>query len=75
LIRAEGGRPDALGVAQRYREFASGFVLDSVDAALAPSIAALGYRIAVRPTMLDDLDAAREVAAAALDVLQQPAAA
>jgi hypothetical protein len=62
-------------VAQRYRELASGFVLDTVDAALAPSITALGYRIAIRATMLDDLEAAREVAAAALDVLQQPAAA
>jgi hypothetical protein len=62
-------------VAERYQELASGFVLDTADAALAPAIAALGYRIAVRPTMLDDLDSARGVAAAALDVLSQPAAA
>jgi LPPG:FO 2-phospho-L-lactate transferase len=75
LMRAEGRRPDALGVAERYRELASGFVLDTADAALAPAIAALGYRIAVRPTMLDDLDSARGVASAALDVLSQPAAA
>src|ERR1700704_1336473 len=75
LIRAEGGRPDALGVAQRYRELASGFVLDTADAVLAPAIAALGYRIPVRPTMLDDLDSARAVASAALDLLQEPVAA
>jgi LPPG:FO 2-phospho-L-lactate transferase len=75
LIRAEGGRPDALGVAERYRELASGFVLDTADASLAPAISALGYRVAVRPTMLDDLDSAREVALAALDLLRQPAAA
>ena len=75
LMHAEGGRPDALGVAERYRELATGFVLDTADAALAPAIAALGYRIAVRPTMLDDIDSAREVASAALDVLRQPAAA
>jgi LPPG:FO 2-phospho-L-lactate transferase len=75
LMRAEGTRPDALGVAQRYQELAAGFVLDSTDAALAPEIAALGYRIAIRPTMLDDLDASREVASAALDLLHQPAAA
>jgi LPPG:FO 2-phospho-L-lactate transferase len=75
LMRAEGRRPDALGVAERYQELASGFVLDTADAALAPAIAALGYRTAVRSTMLDDLDSARGVASAALDVLSQPAAA
>ena len=42
---------------------------------LASAIAAMGYRVAVRPTLLDDLAAAREVAAAALDLLRQPAAA
>jgi len=75
LMRAEGIRPDALGVAQLYREIAAGFVLDAADAALAPAIAAMGFRIAVRPTMLDDLGAAGEVAVAALDILRQPAAA
>ncbi len=75
LMRAEGGRPDALGVAERYRELAAGFVLDIADAALAPAIAALGYQITVRPTLLDDADSARDVASAALDLLEQPAAA
>ena len=75
LMRAEGGRPDALGVAERYQDLAAGFVLDTADAALAPAIAALGYRISVRPTMLDDLDSARELASAALDLLHEPAAA
>ena len=75
LMRAEGVRPDALGVALRYKAIAAGFLLDSADAALAPAIAALGYRIAVRPTLLDDLDSAREVASTAVDLLKQPAAA
>lgn len=75
LMRAEGARPDALGVAERYRDLAAGFILDTADAALAPAIAALGYRMAVRPTLLDDGDLARGVATAALDVLRQPAAA
>jgi LPPG:FO 2-phospho-L-lactate transferase len=75
LMRAEGMRPDALGVAERYREIAIGFVLDIADAALAPDIAALGYRLAVRQTMLDDVEAAREVASTAVDLLRQPAAA
>src|SRR5206468_4093016 len=75
FVRAEGIRPDALGVAEVYRDVARGFVLDSADASLAPAIAALGYRMAVLPTMLDDTVAAGDVARAALDVLQQPAAA
>jgi LPPG:FO 2-phospho-L-lactate transferase len=75
LMRAEGIRPDALGVAQLYRDIAAGFVLDAADEALAPAIGSMGYRIAIRPTMLDEIGAAREVAAAALDVLRQPAAA
>jgi len=75
LMRAEGLRPDALGVAERYQALATGFVLDTADAALAPAIAALGYRIAVRPTMLDDPDCAREVASTAVELLHQPAAA
>src|SRR5437762_3456381 len=65
LLRAEGIRPDALGVAEVYRDVARGFVLDS----------AVGYRIAVRPTMLDDIEVARDVARAALEILRQPAAA
>jgi LPPG:FO 2-phospho-L-lactate transferase len=75
LMRAQGARPDALGVAQQYRDIAAGFVVDQADASLMPAIAEVGYRIAVRPTMLDDIETAREVARAALDVLNQPAAA
>jgi LPPG:FO 2-phospho-L-lactate transferase len=75
LMRAQGARPDALGVAELYRDVAAGFVLDTADAALAPAITALGYRVAVRPTMLDDTDSARQVASVALELLWQPAAA
>lgn len=75
LMRAQGVRADALGVASLYRELANGFILDEQDAGLMPAIADMGYRIAVRPTMLDDLARAKEVARAALDVLREPAAA
>jgi LPPG:FO 2-phospho-L-lactate transferase len=75
LMRAQGVRPDALGVAELYREIAAGLVMDTADAALAQAITGLGYRIAVRPTTLDDSESARQVAAAALDLLRQPAAA
>ncbi|HEY9288850.1 MAG TPA: 2-phospho-L-lactate transferase [Candidatus Dormibacteraeota bacterium] len=75
LLQARGIRADALGVAEIYRDIAAGFVLDSQDAPLAEPIAGQGYRVAVRPTMLDEISTAEEVARAALDVLTQPAAA
>ena len=75
LMRAQGLRPDALGVAQSYQGLATGFVLDRADDPLLPGIAELGYRVAVRPTLLDDVQAAAGVARAALDVVEEPAAA
>ena len=75
LLQAQGIRADALGVAETYRDIAAGFVLDGQDATLAESIAELGYRVAIRPTMLDDISTAEEVARAALDILKEPAAA
>jgi LPPG:FO 2-phospho-L-lactate transferase len=75
LMTAQGIRADALGVAGLYQDIAAGFVLDREDAELMPAIAELGYRIAIRPTLLDDLSLAKEVARAALDVLHEPAAA
>jgi len=75
LLKAQGIRPDALGVAETYADVAAGFVLDGQDASLAESIAELGYRVAIRPTMLDDISTAEEVARAALDILKEPAAA
>lgn len=75
LLQAQGIRADALGVAEIYRDIAAGFVLDGQDASLAESIAELGYRVAIRPTMLDDISTAEEVARAALDILKEPAAA
>jgi LPPG:FO 2-phospho-L-lactate transferase len=75
LMRAEGSRPDALGVAELYRDIASGFVLDSVDRELSHSIGELGYTVATLSTMLDQVSDARMVASAALEVLSEVAAA
>ncbi|MDQ6691539.1 MAG: 2-phospho-L-lactate transferase [Candidatus Dormibacteraeota bacterium] len=75
LMRAAAARPDALGVAQLYRDLASGFVLDSVDGELSDSIGELGYSVATLSTMLDQVSDARMVASAALEVLSEVAAA
>jgi LPPG:FO 2-phospho-L-lactate transferase len=48
----------ALGVARIVSSIATGFVMDSVDAALAPAVEALGLRTLVTDTLMTD-DAAR----------------
>jgi hypothetical protein len=73
-MRAEGARPDALGVAELYRDIASGFVLDSLDGELSNSISELGYRVATLSTLLDEVSNARMVASAALEVISEAAA-
>lgn len=75
LLRAVGVQPDAAGVARLYREIASGFVLDRVDAAHLPAIRGLGYRVVALETLLDDPAAAARVAAAALSLVSEQAAA
>jgi len=75
LMRAQGVRPDAVGVAEQYQDIAAGFVIDAADQGLRSEVAAMGYRVAVEPTLLDDAAAAQTVAAAALDLLQRSAAA
>ncbi|HSO93378.1 MAG TPA: 2-phospho-L-lactate transferase [Candidatus Dormibacteraeota bacterium] len=74
LMQAQGARPDALGVAELYRDIASGFVLDSVDGELSNSISGLGYRVATLSTMLDEVSEAIMVASAALEVISEAAA-
>ena len=66
LVVARPRVVSALGVARLYAELADVFVLDTVDAALAPAIEALGLRAVVTDTIMTD-DAAR--ARLAADVL------
>jgi LPPG:FO 2-phospho-L-lactate transferase len=54
MMRAFGMEVSPVEVARRYREVASGFVLDETDRDLAPSIEALGYRVIVAATVMDD---------------------
>jgi LPPG:FO 2-phospho-L-lactate transferase len=69
MLASLGHEPSALGVARGYAGLIDTFVLDAVDAALAPAIEALGIRAVVTDTiMTDDASRARlagEVLAAA----------
>ena len=63
MLASLGHEATALGVARLYADLVEVFVLDTVDAALAPDVAALGLRPLVRDTVMDD-DASRERLAA-----------
>ncbi len=69
MLASLGHEPTALGVARGYAGLIDAFVLDSVDAVLAPAVEALGIRAVVTDTiMTDDTSRARlagEVLAAA----------
>lgn len=66
MLASLGHEASALGVARQYTGIADVFVLDTVDAALAGSIEALGMRVVVTDTIMGD-DAGR--ARLAMDVL------
>ena len=54
MLVSLGHESSALGVARIYRDLVTGFVLDTVDAALEPDIAALGFRTLVTDTVMAD---------------------
>lgn len=62
-----GEEPSARTVAQRYQPFLKGFVLDQVDAPLAPAIAALGIRLLVTDTVIGSSEARARLAREILD--------
>ena len=63
MLASLGHESSALGVARLYADLLDVFVLDEVDAALAPAVEALGLRALVTDTIMTD-DASRERLAA-----------
>ncbi len=66
MLAAFGHDVSALGVARLYREIATAFVLDTDDAALAPTITELGFRTSVVPTIMRDRATRAELARATI---------
>lgn len=66
MLVSTGHDATATGVARLYADIADRFVIDDVDAALAPEIDALGMTVAVLPTVMGGDD---ERAALAADIL------
>ncbi|MGE5227157.1 MAG: 2-phospho-L-lactate transferase [Planctomycetaceae bacterium] len=69
LMPAVGIEVSAAGVAERYAEWLSAWLIDDVDAGLLPRIRALGLRVAATDTIMTDDARAEAVARAALDLL------
>jgi LPPG:FO 2-phospho-L-lactate transferase len=65
MLESLGHESSALGVARLYAEWVDTFVIDRVDAGLAPEIEALGLRVVVTDTIMSD-DAARARLAGAM---------
>jgi LPPG:FO 2-phospho-L-lactate transferase len=66
-----GHSVSALGVARHYRGLIDGFVLDTVDAALAPEIEALGMHVMVADTMMRDDDDKQRLATTVLEFVDK----
>ena len=67
MMQAMGLEASPVEVARRYRVVCSRFVLDVRDRELAPAIEAMGYRVTVCETVMDD--GGKRLAAALLRVL------
>lgn len=67
MLASLGNESSALGVARLYAGLATGFVIDPVDAGLAPAIEQLGMRTLVTDTMMIDDPSRSRVAAEVLD--------
>ena len=69
ILASLGHESTALGVARIYAEWLDLFVLDTVDAALAPAIRALGPDVLVTDTIMGDDAARARVAATVLEAV------
>ena len=68
MLVSLGHESSALGVARIYRDVATAFVFDAVDAALEPEIAALGLRTLVTDTIMADEAGRARLARTVLEV-------
>ena len=69
MLVSLGHESSARGVARIYRDLATTFVLDTVDAALEPDIAALGLRTHVTDTIMADAPGRARLARAVLEAV------
>ncbi len=66
MLAQLGHDSSALGVAKLYADFTGTFVIDPVDKSQAPTIAALGMKVVILPTVIKTLGQKRKLAGALL---------
>lgn len=69
MMRDLGMEATALGVARRYSDFLDVFVIDTVDAGLAPAIKDLGLEVVVTDTIMCSMERKRALAVTILEAL------
>lgn len=67
LMRELGHECSVVGVARLYRDVAATLVIDETDAHLADDVEAVGVSCVVAPTIMDDIEAATDLARVVLD--------
>ncbi len=72
MLESLGHEVSARGVARLYADLVEQFVMDTADAGLAPSIAELGLRPVVLPTVMRNDEDRAALAAALLALAQDP---
>ena len=75
LLRGTGHEVSARGVADLYRDFLDGIIIDERDEKLAPSIEAIGIRTAVMDTLMKTPEIAASISREALrlaDAIRSP---
>jgi len=68
-MRELGGGSDALGIVKYYGARVGGWIIDRQDAALAGSIEDAGHRVLATDTLMNSPQRARQLAEAALGLL------
>lgn len=67
MLRSMGFEVSARGVATLYRDIAGTFIIDQVDAGLAPRIREMGMRVVVAPTLMRGLPEKQALARCAIE--------
>ena len=68
MLAQLGHKPTALGVAKLYADFTGNFVIDPADKSEASSIAALGMKVTIRPTVMKTRAQKRKLARSLLSL-------
>jgi LPPG:FO 2-phospho-L-lactate transferase len=74
MLRELGFEVSALTVAERYRDILDGFVIDTIDAAIAPRVSALGMHAEVTRTLMTSNAERRTLAQSCLALAERLAA-